>query len=199
MIEINLIPVKLKKAKQLQMAIVGVGLGASVVVAAAVGIVLYRISETGKIDAQIKRIDAESASLQDKIEEVRQFNGKKEIYKKKKAIVNKLVADQSLWAELLDRIGEMVLSDMWLTNLSQDRIKDEGIMIKISGESLSKVVVAEFIKRLENSPYVLNLITAQVGETAKKDEGITAVTFEVSFVYKTGQAQAQAQAGTGGK
>jgi Tfp pilus assembly protein PilN len=186
MIEINLIPSKVKKQKTTRMFITGAVFAGGLAAAALVGIVVYQQSRTAKVEAEIKKIDAESASLRDKIDEVIKFRGMEEMYNKKKAVIDKLLSEQSLWAEILDKIGEMVLPDMWLTAMAQDKVKDEGIVLKVSGESLSKVIVADFIKRLERSPKILELTATQIGEIEKKGEGITTVAFDVSFIYRTG-------------
>lgn len=183
MIEINLIPQKVKKAKKMQMVIMGAGLGGAVVVAGMLAFVFYWQSNTAKVESQIRKIDAESASLQDKIEEVKRFRAMEDIYNKKKAIIDSLLVEQSMWPELLDRIGEMILPDMWLIGLSQDRIKDEGIVIKIQGYALSKVIIADFLKRLESSSRIMDLAAAQIGESIV--DNISVVSFDISFIYKT--------------
>jgi Tfp pilus assembly protein PilN len=183
MIEINLIPTKVKKQKQMQRVYFLAVFGAGAIIAVGLGIVLYQQSRINKIEAEIRRIDAESASLQDKIEEVKKFRAKEDTYNKKKAVIDKLMADQSLWTEILDNIGEIILPDMWLTSLTQDRMKDEGPMVRISGGALSKNIVADFIKRLEHDPKILQLTAAQIGEE-QSTAGLITVKYEISFVYK---------------
>jgi Tfp pilus assembly protein PilN len=183
MIEINLIPQKVKKAKKMQMAIGAAVAGAVVRAVGRLAFVFFWQSKTAKIESQIKKIDAESASLQDKIEEVKSFRAKEDVYNKKKAIIDSLMVAQSMWPELLDKVGEMMLPDMWLTSLSQDKIKDEGVGVKIQGYALSKVIIADFLKRLETSTRVMDLTAAQIGEQIV--DNISVVSFDISFLYKT--------------
>jgi Tfp pilus assembly protein PilN len=145
--------------------------------------VFYWQGQVAKVEAQIRKIDAESASLTDKIEEVKRFNAMEEAYKKKKSVVDSLLAQQSLWPELLDNIGEMMLPDMWFTMLQQDKIKDEGVVVKATGFAMSKVIVADFLKRLELSPKIMDLTAAQIGEATV--DTLKVVSFDISFVYKT--------------
>lgn len=182
MIEINLIPQKVKKAKKMQ-TIIGFIVAAGVL--AAVGMAsfyFYWQGQIGKIDAKIKKIDAESASLQDKIEEVKRFRAMEDTYNKKKAIIDSLLQQQSLWPEVLDNVGEMILPDMWLTMLMQDKIRDEGVGIKLVGFALSKTIVADFLKRLEQSPKIMDLTAAQIGEQVA--DNMTVISFDISFLYK---------------
>ena len=148
MIEINLIPQKVKKAKKMQMVIMGAVFAGVVMAAGMLAFVFYWQSKTSAIESQIKKIDAESASLQDKIEEVKRFRSMEDVYNKKKAIIDGLMLQQSMWPELLDRVGEMLLPDMWLTELNQVSEKDTGVEIHIEGEAMTKVMIADFIKRL---------------------------------------------------
>jgi Tfp pilus assembly protein PilN len=182
MIEINLIPQKLKKQKKIQVAI-ALGIFAAVCVAAAlVGMLALQYKHMAEIDSQIKKVDAESASLKDKIEEVRKFNALEDGFSKKKAIVDKLLKEQSFWPELMDSLGELMLPDMWLLSIDQSKEKEDSVMITITGRALSKVVVADFIKRLEASPRITELTTAKIGED--NAGGTTATSFQISFNYK---------------
>jgi Tfp pilus assembly protein PilN len=182
MIEINLIPQKLKKAKQMQvMIMLGIFI-AGCVAAAMVGVLTLQYKKMAEIDSQIKKIDAESASLADKIEEVKKFRGLDDAFTKKKAIVDKLLKDQSFWPSVMDRIGELVLPDMWLTDIEQSKDKDDSVMLTLTGNALSKVVVADFIKRLEESPGVADLATVQILDQMAGT--IPATSFQISFTYK---------------
>ncbi|MGC8825878.1 MAG: hypothetical protein ACP5TV_02595, partial [Anaerolineae bacterium] len=53
--------------------------------------------------------DGQDDADKDKIEEVKKFREKEDIYNKKKSIVDKLLKDQAYWIYVLDNIGEMVL------------------------------------------------------------------------------------------
>jgi Tfp pilus assembly protein PilN len=182
MIEINLIPQKVKKAKKMQMVILAAGAGGAVIAVGMLAFVFYWQSKTAAIESQIKKIDAESASLQDKIAEVKRITAMEDTYKKKKSIIDSLLLAQSMWPELLDRVGEMLLPDMWLTSLQQDRLKDEGVIIKIQGLALSKVVIADFLNRLESSSLIMDLKAAQIGD--RLVDNVPVVYFDIVFLYK---------------
>jgi Tfp pilus assembly protein PilN len=182
MIEINLIPQKVKKAKKMQMVIMGGVFVAAIAAAGMLAFVFFWQSKIAKIDSEIKKIDAESASLQDKIAECKSFTAKEDVYNKKKAIIDSLMVAQSMWPELLDRLGEMMLPDMWLITLQQSKLKDEGVVINIQGYALSKVIIADFLKRLETSTRVMDLAAAQIGE--RLVDNISVVFFDISFLYK---------------
>jgi len=184
MIEINLIPQKIKKQKKMQAMYFLAGLAGVVIVAIMLGAIFYQQTKISKIEAEIRKIDAESASLKDKIEEVKKFREKEDLYNKKKLIIEKLLNEQSYWIYVLDNIGEMVLPDMWLESLVQDKEKNEGMVIKISGYSMSKIIIADFIKRLETNKRIMDITTVSIKENMAAGIKAPLVNFEISFLFK---------------
>ncbi len=182
MIEINLIPQKLKKAKQMQLLVMGGVVIAGAIVAGLAGILIMQTKQMADIDSQIKRIDAESSSLQDKIAEVKKYDAADAAFKVKMAIVERLLKDQSFWPEFMDQLSALMLPDMWLTAITQGKDKDDGVIIQVTGRALSKVIVADFIKRLEECPKVMDLAAAKIGE--EKYNLMTVSNFDISFTYK---------------
>lgn len=193
MLEINLIPQKLKKQKQVQLVLLGGVAAGILVVLFLIAIVAWQYQKIAEKNDEIRRIDAESASLKDKIEEVKQFRAKEDIFTRKKAIVDKLLKDQSFWPELLDRVGGMILPDMWLTEMSQSKEKDEGVIIHITGNAMSKVLVADFLKGLEESPYVMEPKAIKIADSTDTGSSSTFASFEISFLYKRSSKDQAAQ------
>ncbi len=183
LIEINLLPEKVKKQKKIQMLYTYFILLGIVIVVVLIGIVWLQIQKIAEIDKEIKKIEAESASLKDKIAEVKKFNEMEEVYNKKKAILDRLLSEQSYWTRVLDDIGELIPPDMWLKSLRYSKSKQEGDVIEISGFAMSRVVIADFIKKLEDKNNIMDLVTAEIVEGAVVDK-INAVRFTISFVYK---------------
>jgi Tfp pilus assembly protein PilN len=184
MIEINLIPQKLKKQKQMQLLMMA-GAGMVVIIAIVMaGIYVLQIQKNAEVDRKIKMVEAESKSLSDKIDEVKKFNAMEDVYSKKKRVTDSLLYDQSLWPKLLDSIGEMLLPDMWLTKIEQTKEKDEGVVITVSGNTLSKVIVADFIKRLEESKGVMDIKTAKIADVVDPVRNMKVTSFEISYLYK---------------
>ena len=184
MIEINLIPEKIKKQRKL----IIVYFGAGILVVALAGVLAFIImaqnKEISRVEKEIRQIDAESATLRDKIEEVKRFRELEDSYNRKKSIIDRLKQEQATWPRLLDAIGEYMLPDMWLQSIAQEREKDEGVVLNITGFSLSKVIIADFIKKLEQSPQVMDLKAARIAEAVDPLSGIKVVQFEISFLFK---------------
>ena len=185
MIEINLIPEKLKKARRMQMVYAG-GIGIGVlIVGILLGLIWMQMQKISKIEKEIKSIDAESASLRDRIDEVRKFNAMEAVFNKKKKIIISLMESQVMLAKLLDRIGEIILPDMWLTAIEQEKEMEQGIEVILEGMAYSKPIIADFIKRFERSPGIMGLSAVEIEEMEDEKLGMKAVKFKISFVYQT--------------
>ena len=183
LVEINLLPEKLKKQKQIQMIYTYAVMAGILIAAGLIGIVWIQMQKIAEVEKEIKKIDAESAALQDKIAQVKKFNEMESLYQKKKSILDKLLKEQSYWARVFDDISEMVLPDMWLVAIRDVKTKQEGEQIDIEGYAMSRIIVADFIKKLEEKSNIINLTTTEIVEGVSVDN-VNAVKFSVSFVYK---------------
>lgn len=183
MIEINLLPSKVKKAKKMQIFYLAGIFAAFIILAFLAGIVAVKSSKIKEIDRKIKSIDAESATLQDKIAEVKKFNLLEDSLKSKRKIMDVLLEEQAVWIRLLDMIAKNIYPDMWLTDVAHDRVKEDGIIIRISGLASSRAVFADFLRRLEEEDNVSSMGITKIGITDKYGAGW--IMFEFNFMFKT--------------
>jgi len=181
MIEINLLPAKVKKAKRMQLVYVFGVLAAGAVIAVLAGIVIAQSNKIKETEKKIKTIEAESASLQDKIAEVKKFNALEDALKKKRQIVESLLIDQSAWIRLLDMLAEKIYPDMWLFEVSHEKAKEEGAQVKVAGFAASRAVLADFVRRLEEDESVSSIGITKIEMTDKYGAGW--VGFEFNFTY----------------
>jgi hypothetical protein len=72
---------------------------------------------------------------------------------------------------------------MWLTELGQDKTKEDGIQLNLTGYAPSRSMVADFIKRLEESPDISDISAVRIDEEEKYNTGW--VVFQVNFIFKT--------------
>ncbi|MFP4466528.1 MAG: PilN domain-containing protein [Candidatus Goldiibacteriota bacterium] len=181
MIEINLIPAKLKKAKQMQIYIMA-GIGVAVIIAGVMlGVVWKQMNEIAKLNRAIKKIDAESAALKDRIQEVRRFKAKEEIYEKKKKILDKLLEKQSTWPKIMDFLIEATPDDMWYEEIMHERTTQEGIRLSVKGKVFSKLILSEYIRRLEQSDRIKEIQMVEIKDVSE-NEGVW-TNFTVTFLY----------------
>ncbi len=182
MIEINLIPAKLKKEKQMQLIGTLTVLGAAAIIAVLLFLLWNQTQTIASIDREIKKIDAESASLTDKIAEVNRFEAMQAVFEKKKQILDKLLYEQSIWARILDLLADTILPDMWINRFLFDKAKDEGIVLVLEGSAPSRVILADFLKRLEENPDVIELKAISVSDNIRYGQGVA--DFNISFTFK---------------
>jgi Tfp pilus assembly protein PilN len=188
MIEINLLPAKLKKAKQMQVYYVYAGLAGSVIVIIALSMLWMQQQKIAEVDKEIRRIDAQSEALKDKIAMVQQFRSMEETYTKKKEIVDKLLIEQSVWTEALDRIGAMLPQDVWLLVLAETKAKEEGNQIQVDGFAVSRSIVADFVKEIEKSGAADEVKVVNMVEERRNNRDV--VKFVISFLYRSPLKQA---------
>ena len=149
MIRINLLPVRASRRretaqKQLVYAVVGL----LVVCGACFGV---HTQVAGKVDA----VAQQNQQLQQEIDRLKQVIGKgEEFEKKKEALQKKLDIIQTLKARktgpvhMLDEIATNIPEKCWLTSLAEVNKK-----LTITGVALNFEVIADFIKKLEESGY----------------------------------------------
>lgn len=153
MIKINLLPVRAAQKKEklrsqlviffLCILLVMIGCGA-----------LYAqkmtaISQTKEEIAQIKR---QNDALKKKIGQVKDFEKKKNELEQKLEVLKSLKAGKSGPVHLLDELSSSLPDQLWLT-----KFKESGGGIELSGIADSENTVADFMKRLDGSPYYQNI------------------------------------------
>ncbi|MCD6245594.1 PilN domain-containing protein [candidate division WOR-3 bacterium] len=167
MIDINLLPEEMKKGKKKELgvpkismnfqlpvkggvfAIVGVYV---IVIVILLLITMKQNSTMNKLRTEIKSMQTELNSLQDAVHLVKQFRQKQQDLQHKIGIVEKLNVGRLNEAKILDNLALSVPDYMWLVN-----VKQSGNQLVISGITFSNVIVADFMKNLENNPYFGNV------------------------------------------
>ena len=182
-VEINLLPKKIREENRLRIINFYMGTVIVVIIVIASFFIFKQQQKNAALDAEIKAIDVEAAGLKDKIEQVRKFNVMEQMYNDKKTLVDSLLKEQSLWTELLDKIADITPADMWMTIFTENRQREDALELSLGGNATSKMIVADFIKRLEQTEGIADIRTvflrdAEVG-TYKS------IVFSVDFNYKT--------------
>jgi len=109
---------------------------------------LMKYNKKKNVQAQINAAQEEYQRLLPIIEQVKKFKARKEQLEKKLNLINELRANQEGPVHLLDELADLVPDLLWLDNMN---IK--GSTMEIRGKALSPNAVAEFLQRLDDSPY----------------------------------------------
>jgi type IV pilus assembly protein PilN len=152
MIRINLLPLRAKKRKvTVRHFFLAYLATIAVTVALIGGIWIYQETRTHSLNGQLAQIKAEVekyAKFEPLLQEVIR---KKQLIEKKLEIIKDLQRDRDTVARLLALISaEIPAEKIWLEKLVQS-----GNAMNLDGVAVSNEAIAEFMRNLESSPYVV--------------------------------------------
>jgi type IV pilus assembly protein PilN len=160
-------------------ALLGVGLLAS-------GYLYWsKYSRKKDVQAQIHAASEEYKRLEPIIENVKKFKARKEQLEKKLNLINELRANQEGPVHLLDELADLVPDLLWLENVTI-----HGRTMDIRGQALSPNAVAEFLQRLDDSPYFSEPTLSSMQET----QSTHTFSLTCQFTYTPGKEKKAAPA-----
>ncbi|MFN8059426.1 MAG: PilN domain-containing protein [Vicinamibacterales bacterium] len=184
MIRINLIAAEQKPAK----AKLPVDLGRYVV---AVGVLLLAATGAGigwwywtltqqaeQVETQITAAQSEVARLKSVLQQVDQFEQRREQLRQRVALIEELRADQSGPVHLLDELSRHLPERLWLTDLKQT-----GADITFDGVTTSLTSLADFVANLEGSAYFKKPVEILDSQVDAQKDGTDLVKFKVKAQF----------------
>src|SRR6266487_2383797 len=159
MIRINLLPREEKAQRQApalklkagDLVVPGVMLLAATLVIA--GTLLSQHSRAGQLEKSIADVEAQSRALQPQIERVNRLAQERAELDLRLGIISKLEKGRTQSVRLMDELARCVPDHLWLTGATQDA----GSSLALDGVTFSKLVVSDFMSRLERSPMFANV------------------------------------------
>ena len=153
MIKINLLPVRAAQKKEklrnqlsvlfLCLILVGAGCGA---------LYAQQMLANQQMEEEIAAIDAKNQTLRKKLGEIANFDKKSAELEKKLDVLRTLQSDKSGPVRLLDELIESLPKKVWITQFNE-----KGGNIDLAGFGDREKTVADFMSRLEKSPYYQNV------------------------------------------
>lgn len=153
MIRINLLPVRAAQKKE-RLRSQATILGLSVIGTTAVCVLVW-MSLSSKVDAtqtEIKAKNAEIARLKKTIGEVDQFKKLQNDLRGKLDILATLKSNRSGPVRLLDELSKVIPEKVWVSSFTES-----AGAISFSGAGLTEESVADFMRKLEDSAYYMNV------------------------------------------
>lgn len=153
MIRINLLPVRAAQKKERLRSQLTI-LALTVFGAFAVCVLVW-MSLSGKVNdvqAEIAAKNAEIARLKKTIGEVDQFKKLQKDLRGKLDILATLKSNRSGPVRLLDELSKLIPEKVWVSSFSES-----AGAISISGAGLTEESVANFMRKLEESPYYMDV------------------------------------------
>lgn len=163
MIKINLLPVK--QIKQLQRAWQEVILFLAVLSSLLVllGLVGFvRVSEINSRKDSVKALENERASYNSTINEIEQLKKQKALLETKLEVIQKLKMGSQLTVRVLDELANIMPPNrLWLNTMSLS-----GGSMNLAGVALDNATIAEFMRKVDGSPYFAEANLAQTSLTS---------------------------------
>lgn len=159
MIKINLLPVRTARKKEdvrrqvstflllLGLCLAGMGYG-----------VFIMNKEVSALKREIASTENEIKTYQARVKKVTEYKEALKKLESKMSIIAKLDSSRSAPVRLVDALTQVVIGDkMWLTS-----VKEADGKIDLAGIAIDENVVADFMRRLESTPY---FATVDLGST----------------------------------
>jgi len=193
MIRINLLPVREARRKadmQQQLLLLGLVIGVSVVVCLLAQFAM--IASISSAEGRVAQLNSQISEFQSQLQQVEEFKKKASEIERKLDVIHKLELSRSGPVRLLDELASRAPQKLWITSLQA-----EGTRIQLKGMSLDTELIAEFLNRINDSPYLkdVELKSTELSEAG----GLKLNSFQVTAVLtnpgaKAAQAPAPAAA-----
>ena len=194
MIEINLLPVREARRKadmQQQLLLFGLALGASLAVCLLAEFAM--LAATSSAETRVMQLNSRISGFQAQLALVEDFKKKASEIERKLGVIRKLDLSRSGPVRLLDELASRSPQNLWITML-----RTKGTHIELEGMSLDTELIAEFLNRLNDSPYLkdVELTKTEIsaaglkGAEAKEATGLKLNSFQVTAVLTSPGAEA---------
>lgn len=182
MIRINLLPVREARRRadmQQQLLLVGLVIGASI----GVCILLqgWTMASISSAQGRVANLNEQISQFQTQLQQVEDFKRKASEIEKKLEVINRLDLSRKGPVRLLDELASRAPQKLWISNLNV-----EGTRIQLKGMALDAELIADFLNRLNESPYITD-VELKSTELAELD-GLKLNSFLVTAVITSPEA-----------
>ncbi len=176
MIRINLLPFRAaRKTENIRYQMSMFLLSLVLIVTVMVGVFLGLSKKLNAAEEKVKNIEVELKKYKKKAKEVDSIKKKLGLLEKKTEVMVKLDKNREEPARLLDILTEMIIANrMWLTKMTIS-----GNNIKISGIAMDNKTCADFMKRLEKTPFFSNVSLKMIKHNVQKKQKMKS--FEITL------------------
>jgi type IV pilus assembly protein PilN len=151
MIQINLLPAKVKKKTEVGVPFAPLYVASIVIAALVIGYLWFTsASEVDRLNARVAQLNQEVSKLARFDAMLKELTAKKDLIDKKRAIIKDLKKDRDSLVRALALLSIQAPPDkMWF-----DKLTKAANTITLDGVALSNEAIVEFMRNLESSPYV---------------------------------------------
>ncbi len=160
MIRVNLLPVRAARKKENVRRQVSIFFLTVFFGICAMGYFFFSLNRAmGELNDQISNAQQELTELKAISRKVKEIKDKLDKLNAKMDIIQKLDTNRTRSVRIMDALTSLVVAQkMWLTNL-----KDTGGRMTLNGVAVDNKTIADFMRRLEGSPYFdqVNLVSSK--------------------------------------
>ncbi|HVR41919.1 MAG TPA: PilN domain-containing protein [Thermoanaerobaculia bacterium] len=153
------------------------------------GWTLLKWREVAGMKREVASREEEAAKLRKIIQEVEQFEKRRDSLAKRIALINQLKQNQKGPVRLLDHISRDLPDLVWL-----DRMALAGTQVHIAGRTLNPNAAATFVENIKSDPMFdepeFNVLTSQ-----RVASGVNVYTFDMRFNFRNPQDPAATEEG----
>ncbi len=191
MIEINLLPEEERKRKKLESGIPKFGIkipaNLSFFLTLGIGILIFiiifiihfsQIGQIGQLKKKIAEKQNELKKLQEEVAKVEKMKEKESEINLKIETIKNLVNDKFSFAQLLDKINQLLPEYVWLEELT---VKEKKLIIK--GKTFSNLMITDFLTSLKKENDLFdNFVLKDI--VNKPEGGYDVISFEINCTFK---------------
>lgn len=191
MIEINLLPEEERKRKKSEGGIPKIGIkiptnlgffvsiGISVLLFIIIFIIHFsQVSQINQLKKKITEKQNELKKLQEEVAKVEKMKEKESEINAKMETIKNLVSGKFAYAQLLDKINQLLPEYVWLEELT---VKDKRLILK--GKTFSNLMITDLLTNLKKeTEYFENFTLKDI--VNKPEGGYDIISFEINCTYK---------------
>lgn len=184
MIRINLLPVREARRKaDLQQQLVLLGLVLGLTVATCLVAQFAVLASISSAEGRVAQLNSQISEFQSQLQQVEDFKKKASEIERKLDVIHKLELSRTGPVRLFDELASRTPQKLWITQLQA-----EGPRIQMKGMSLDTELIAEFLNRINDSPYLkdVELKSTELAESG----GLKLNSFQVTAVLTNPEAKA---------
>lgn len=160
MIRINLLPTKRKRALVIPPTVIYGAVSLVVLIIITVVLTLLLNKQISTVKNEIFAQEQRLKSLQNRLNEVKNYERDNEEYRKKTQIIEQLKKNQIVPLRLLDEVSEMLPKGVWLSELV-----DSGGLVSINGFAHTNYDLVTYIENLKGSKYIEDVTLVESRQT----------------------------------
>ncbi len=188
MVRINLLPVReIKRRAQAKQQLTLFALG-MLCFLSLLGIVGFmQSSKASQLQQEVTKINQEKQRYTKILNDIKKLEQDRALFEKRIGIIDKLKAESSLTVHILDEVANNTPTKrMWLSSLSQS-----GNTLSISGMALDNRTIAQYMERLEKSPYIRSVNLANSSLQAFAGRNLKSFSLSCAIGVPTGNKTAE--------